>query len=122
VPSYPRQLPLKIAEGVVVAPGRSDSMMFAYFDVAGGSSGAPVVLASDPRVIVGIVSGDDFRGRSATVCDPQHGSAPECRFQPRSPAYRIKDEFQCRLPINTSSPTATTNLSRAATARRLLSR
>jgi hypothetical protein len=60
VPAHPRMLPLKIADGATVTPGSFELAMTSHYDTAGGSSGAPLLLADDPTTLVGVNRGFDL--------------------------------------------------------------
>lgn len=69
VPSHPRRLPLKIAEGVITKRGTDQTLMYAMFDAWAGSSGSPVVSRSDPTALLGVVQGAAQNAqRDARVC------------------------------------------------------
>lgn len=90
VPSYPRQLPLKIADGVIHSHDAEGGMR-AYFDVAGGSSGSPLLLADDPRVIVGIVKGANWRDPREETCKPDVDGHEKCPPQPCTSTHIIEN-------------------------------
>ncbi|WP_146158346.1 trypsin-like serine peptidase [Enhygromyxa salina] len=95
VPSHPRLLPLKIADGHTAAPIPGETAMRAIFDVSGGSSGAPILLASDPSIILGVNRGGSFREntsggpREFTCAVSESGTT--CRSQPITPSREFTE-------------------------------
>ena len=92
VPSHPRLLPLLMARGSVISPGHANAALTTFFDVAGGSSGAPLVRARQRLRMVGVhrgqVDGIENNGRpshhSCSVPDSGH-----CYEQPATPIAMI---------------------------------
>ena len=116
VPGHPRGLPLKVAEGAALQEA-TDDIGFAWFDVAGGTSGAPWLVCAPQHRIISVQSGRTFdhypdgadQPARAHVCEQQNMSVDPkddvCRLQPGTSIDYIRSQYPAIAKFDCNTPT-----------------
>ena len=105
VPGHPRNLPLKISEGLFDPRGIEPMAVYSWFDVAGGTSGAPLLVGPDDGLqVVGVHMGSSdvltAGGRHYARLCRQPGEE-DCKWQPATPVATMRaaspeiSQFNC---------------------------